>query len=329
MISIRKYLEGYRAPEAQQTGDPGSPALRLLEALDQHVFSGTAPYAAQLRALLEEPPENGAADEAIERLSAEACAALAGHAEARRAAGEKQVSDLQKMVSMLTDTVAALSSGNERSVTRLRRIERELEQVSKAGDLAAIKTRLSDCLSYVREEAARERAESARFMTEMEERVKEAQNEAAAASAGISGRREAESALATRGGAVSVAMVLDNLPAVRARFGAPAAEDLSSEFTRDLLRQLPRPVRLFRWSPHAFVAVIDPEAGADAAGLRSRLGEVLQGIATERRVQAGSRSAVLTLAFRWTVVAAGENGGAARMARDIDQFIATARIPNA
>src|SRR5262249_41332500 len=61
-----------------------------------------------------------------------------------------QGAELQHMIAMLTRTIATLGSGNERSVTRLREIEGQLEKASVIEDVRMLKVRMEQCLEGIR-----------------------------------------------------------------------------------------------------------------------------------------------------------------------------------
>jgi hypothetical protein len=64
-----------------------------------------------------------------------------------------QGAELQNMIGMLTRTVAALVSGSNRSVTRLREIEGQLVEASEIQDVRMLRLRMEQCLERIREEA--------------------------------------------------------------------------------------------------------------------------------------------------------------------------------
>src|ERR1700676_2667267 len=67
----------------------------------------------------------------------------------------RQNSELQNMVSMLTQTVITIGSSGDSSVQKLQEIERSIERARMLEDMQALKLRLGECLETVREETLR------------------------------------------------------------------------------------------------------------------------------------------------------------------------------
>src|SRR5689334_16292186 len=116
----------------------------------------------------------------LEKYAVQSC-----HADHRRA------EEVRKIVAMLNQTVTALSAGSTRSVERLHRIERDIQQASVLDDLLSLKARLADCLAYVQEETSRERKEIGKMMAALETGLVQAREMSAMMHSGLPGREEA------------------------------------------------------------------------------------------------------------------------------------------
>ena len=69
----------------------------------------------------------------------------------------RQNAVLQKMVSMLTETIITIGSGSELSVSKLQSIEKSIESTQAVEDIQILKLRLSECLEAVRDESVRQK----------------------------------------------------------------------------------------------------------------------------------------------------------------------------
>ena len=311
MISIRKYLNGSSKGAPDERWEPlFDLASRLLAGIEAHGINHDYPegvkFQEQVRALhaaLDQDP----GPEKFESVGAEVGRILEKHERWCRELSRAQAAEVQNMVAMLNRTVAVLSSGSERSVSRLRRIEGEIQHVAAINDLVALKARLADCLAYVQEETAREREEVARTLAGMEAELEKARETEAMARSGLPGRAEAEQAIARAAEAragLALVCVLDRFENVQARFGPAAADQFVDLFVRDLGRRLPSPKKLFRWSAVALVALLEPtpEGGDVPAQIR----HAMQNLPLERKLETGGRVALIAQPVRWTVLDVGE-----------------------
>lgn len=316
--------------------DAGWPlALALLEGIEYHAVSGehidSGRYQESVRNLRMALAPGVSGDEA-DRVGREACAVMEEYGRSTREWNRRQAGEIQNMVSMLNQTVVVLSSGSQRSITRLQRVEKQLERASQIEDLVAMKAHFAECLAYVREESARERDEVARTVLMMEQQVKDARDEMAVERSGVPGRAEAEQAIAA---AILeapernwvVVLELDRYRAVQARFGAAAAEHLLSHFGGELGRRLPSPKRLFRWNPGSVVVLI--ESGKRHAELEQQVRDALRTLPLETNLELGSRVAVLTQSHQWQVVWLADFTAQGTMAGEIDRLLGAGRRPDA
>ncbi len=324
-ISIRKYLNGCRSGGNSEAAEAVlGLAARLLAGIERHAIHTDHPEGLRFQqevAALRKNLEEASTPSDLETVGAEAVAILDRHRQWWRETQREQAAEVQNMMAMMNRTVAVLSSGSNRSVDRLRRIEREIQKVGVIDDLVALKARLSECLSYVQQETAREREEVARTLAAMEAEIEKARESAALARTGFPGRNQAEQALAEvigrKPATLALLCVLDRFDSFHVRFGPAAADQFVTLFVEDLARRLPVPKRLYRWSVAALLALLDPASGAD---LRVQARNAMQGLPLERKLEMGNRVAVIAQPVRWTLIDLGQADSAAAVLQQIRQL---------
>jgi len=332
MITLRKYLYG-ESTAASGDADPARAFCRalaqlttaLLDGLDQQVFnephSAFRPFAAETRKLRERV-EGEALPDDISKTVDDAAALLKQFREVRDQVQRSEASEVQKMVAMLNETIGVLSSGSERSVTRLKQVENDLKHASALSDIVALKTRLNLCMACVREERAKEQQETGRRVSELGSGIRRVQEGFALARTGMATRTEAEKSIAealTNAESAMAVIVLDLIPTIKLRFNHITAERFVSAFAQDLSQLLPSPNRLFRWDDQSLVV----ELGNSQLFAR-RVGEVrerLRQMPRERQLDLGQRSAMFSNAHRWTLIRPSEAQTAPAAISRIDQFV--------
>ena len=112
----------------------------------------------------------------ILEIANEALAALALNGKATLERHRLHSEELQAMISMLTETVAALSVQSTASVTRLQQIERKIEQASMVEDLRSLKANLAECLDAVREASVHQQKQTAETIQLFERQIQTAKS---------------------------------------------------------------------------------------------------------------------------------------------------------
>lgn len=221
-----------------------------------------------------------------------------------------QSAELQGMLAMLTETVAAISAGSERTITRLQSIEKQLERASMLEDIRALKSKLSECLLAVREEARQQREETARTIAELRNEIKRAQQRQNAIAhprrseaAQDLGRAEAEAALARaieqRLHAYAAIFVLERYDLISGRFGPNAAEQLAGFFRHHLAQGILSSDAVFRWSHSSFLVLMEHTGSLDE--VRAEVHRVAS-MRLEWTLQIGTRTVLLPVSSRWMVI---------------------------
>jgi GGDEF domain-containing protein len=222
-----------------------------------------------------------------------------------------QNAELQAMLAMLTETVAAISAASDRTVTRLQNIEKQLERASMLEDIRGLKAKLSECLLMVRDEARRQREETARTIAELRSEIQRAQQRQApislakptAAPPERMGRAEAEQALARaleeRAHAYAAVFVVDRVELVSGRFGANAGEQLVQFFQHHLAQGLLSSDQVFRWGPASLLVLMERRGSLEEAREEAQR---VASVRLEKTIQIGTRTALLPVTGRCAVI---------------------------
>jgi hypothetical protein len=338
LITLHKYLYGRQSHDRDQAlqseeicASLHHLSIHLLRSLESATFTGPGPemtdWRERLSALigkLEDPDGSSLLDGVGTpcRLLLEEHQAWLRTSEASRAA------ELQQMVSMLNQTVVALSAGSRRSIGRLRQIESDLVQSSQLQDLVALKSRLANCLAYVRRETEQEREDSARNLARMSEEVQRVRDAVVSASGSMPGRGEAEQATIAAysrpglTGLFAAIFTLDRSESIHSRFGPAAGDRIFRDFSQRILLHLADPKRVFRWGPFSILALLERDQPLDSVQMEM---QQVGSEPVEIRLEVAGRTATLTLNSRWLVAPlSGYLSGPALIA-EIDLFIGDRR----
>ena len=236
-----------------------------------------------------------------------------------------QSAELQSMLAMLMETVAALSAGSDRSVARLQAIERQLERAAAVEDIRAVKAKLSECLLSLREEAQRQREEMARTISELKGQIEQAQQRRLPPRAvGRSkGRDEAEQALRLayeRGGHVYAAVfVVDRMDLVSGRFGPSVSEQLVRYFQYHLAQGLLSSDEVYRWDASSLLVLMERSYGVEQ--VRAEVQRVAS-VRLEKTIQIGTRTVLLPITSHSAVTPVFEARSLAELISDLDAVVA-------
>jgi diguanylate cyclase (GGDEF)-like protein len=243
-----------------------------------------------------------------------------------------QGAELQNMIGMLTRTVATLGSGSNRSVTRLREIEGQLEKASEIQDVRMLKLRMEQCLESIREEAQKQKVESSRIVEglqndilQTQERIHPAPVSVPDPVTGLQARPDAETALtaAAAGGKQSfvVLLAVDRFELINGRFGFAAGDEVLKIYLEALRSRLSATDRIFRWSGPAFVVLLERPNRLES--VRDQFRSVVP-VKMEKTIHASNRTAMVSVSATWTVfsVTAPVTG----LIEQLDRFL-TARSP--
>ena len=226
-----------------------------------------------------------------------------------------QCAELQTMVSMLTKTMTALTSGSETAVARLQSIEQHLHKASMIEDFQTARLRLAECLDGLRAEITRQKEESARTVSGIRKELEKSQERLASAPAaprqelrpdpvtGLPRRAAAEAALieASRENRPVYAAVfaLDRLDLINTRFGYAMGDRVLLTYSQLVAQAFSRADQLFRWSGPALMALLERE-GQQMPQVREEVARFANQ-RVEKTLQVGGRSVLLPVAANWTL----------------------------
>jgi GGDEF domain-containing protein len=221
-----------------------------------------------------------------------------------------QGAELQHMIAMLTRTVAELGAGSQKAVGRLQEIETKLETASVIEDVRVLKLRMEECLHGIRQEAERQKLESARTTAALKQEVQSTQDRireggGAPAPDPATGLRARVAAVAAMGEAAlspqpryAALFIVDRVPLINARLGYAAGDQMLKFYLEELHRRLPIADQLFRWSGPAFIALLHRSGQIDK--VREQLG-VTAPKKLERTIDLPNRSALVSISATWAV----------------------------
>jgi GGDEF domain-containing protein len=331
LISLRKYLYGPLAAENRDESGPGFPqallalSQNILKSLQNNAMLDTHSDLRQLKreiGKLEGRLAKAGSPLEIDSIGHEIAATLGAYRAKALELEQARATELNEMISSLNQTVAILSGSSHSSIGRLQRIEKDLERASAIEDIVALRSRLSECLQFVREETAREREDVARNLLLMQETVAKASHSVYAMRSDMPGRAEAECTLRdsplNSSASFAVIFVLDRFQSIGSRFGPDAADAVMDFFIGALKSKITEPKRFFRWNTASILLLLLDRTRSKGEAL-----EEIQSVnwaALEKKVEAGDRMAVLSLSNQWVVFSLLEEQNRDELIAKIDQF---------
>jgi len=179
-----------------------------------------------------------------------------------------QGSELQNMVSMLTHTIKSMGSASETSARNLETIAVQLKSASAVEDIYQLRLQLAECLRSIRDEAARQRAESQNNLQVMEQQLTASQQRLANHGieidvdrvTGFAGRSAAEVAIheaIEAGDSAYIAVtVLAKMESINARFGYAVGDEVLCEFAARVAGRLCSRAAFYRWSGPTIIGIL-------------------------------------------------------------------------
>lgn len=308
IISLATYLHGDSKMGAVGNVSSREILLDLLTTLEAQVFSGPAcaTLREEVRALRQDVPaylDGGDFVPVRHRLHE----ILGAYQALMSATSLASALEMQKIVAMLSETLQVLAAGSHRSVLRLKEVEVLLTKVSGLDDIVALKSRLTDCLAFVRKETAREHEEVSQTLATVKEDFRKAQEALLFSSHAAPGRKAAEQHLAriiqsSPSAPWFVAVfVLQHFALVSRRYGSSVADQLLLELIRLRIQPFVKDGAVFRWAKDSVLAVLPDVGSLDKVQEEIR---VSMSQPLDYRAPIGGRVAVLTIATRWMAWAA-------------------------
>jgi GGDEF domain-containing protein len=222
----------------------------------------------------------------------------------------RQNTELQHMVSMLTQTIITIGDSSENSVNRLQNIERSIESTQAVEDIRILKLRMSECLEAVRDEAVRQRRDGRDALESLRKELESSQELMGSrtikpdldAATGLPGKAEAErairAAMESPKGKFLMIAVCGRVQAVNARFGYAVGDGMLEAFAQHFKKRLSARDQLFRWHGPALAALLDRAERLD----RVRT-EIRQFADTrfDKTVEVGLRTVLIPISATWSI----------------------------
>ncbi len=221
-----------------------------------------------------------------------------------------QNAELQNMVKMMASALSNISATSKVNISKLNEIAKNVGVASELNDVRLIKSKLSECLIDIQEEAKRQQTEIAETIQELREGLDRVRDEpahpgvgharTADAVTGLPCRPDAEAAIAeaARSNAISfvAVMVLERLQILNARFGREAGDEILASYSQMVKKSLTPQDQLFRWGGPALVAVLPRQRSLQL--VRSEFTHIM-GTRLEHNIQTPSRSVLIPVAAKW------------------------------
>lgn len=310
MISIKKFLS-----KDNETERALLDAVRMLiQGIGEIGMTGPAEETRRSRETIQEISDALSKELAPEDLATHARSVLSELEDNNRRALRRQnlqTVELQNMVKMLTSTVGIVSAAGNTNVQRLSEIEKQVTVASALDDVRLIKSKLSDCLADIREDAERQKKETGETIEELNKSLEHARSGGASvvktgpldAVTGLLTRPGAEEAFAraTRDGTqvYAAVLVLDRLQTVNLRFGREVGDEVLVAFAAMIRGLLSAGDTLFRWSGPTLVALLPRQNSLER--VRSEIARIAE-TKLEHIIETPERSILLPFSARWVVL---------------------------
>ena len=222
----------------------------------------------------------------------------------------RQNTELQHMVSMLTQTIITIGASSEHSVSRLQSIEKSIESAQAVEDIQILKLRLSECLEEVRDEARRQQRDGRDALDSLKKELESSQEAMGSfkvqpdlyAATGLPGKTEAErairAALELPQGKFLVIAVCSRVQAVNARFGYSVGDRVSEAFAEHFKKGLSVSDQLFRWQGPVLVALI--ERAERLERVRTEIRQFAD-LRMDKTVEVGQRTVLIPVSAIWSI----------------------------
>jgi GGDEF domain-containing protein len=242
-----------------------------------------------------------------------------------------QSTELQSIVTMLSDTIVKIGGANEDTTSRLRDLEKQLVQASAVDDVRTLKACMADCLQSVRDEMESNRSQAAQTIHTLQSQLDGTSErlEGAHPPAGrdpvtnLPNASAAEAALAIAAQEPSkhfvAVFVVNRVQLINARFGHAVGDEIMNVARDHLAGNLADP--LFRWRGPSLMMLL--QRSAQLEEVRMSLHRIAS-CKLQKNVDLGSRSALLPVTLAWTVFPMQPS--ARLIAQKADAFVA-AQLP--
>jgi diguanylate cyclase (GGDEF)-like protein len=222
----------------------------------------------------------------------------------------RQNTELQNMVSMLTETIITIGASSDQSVTRLQSIERSIESTQAVEDIQILKLRLSECLEAVRDEAVRQQRDGRDALENLKRELESSQElmgsvklqSAADEATGLPDKGAADrairAAMESPQGKFMLVAVCNRVQAVNARFGYSVGDKILAAFAAHLKKSLSASDQIYRWQGPSFVALL--ERGEKMERVRAEVRQFAD-VRLDKTVEVAQRTVLIPISCVWAV----------------------------
>lgn len=224
----------------------------------------------------------------------------------------RQNTELQHMVSMLTNTIITIGASSEQSVARLQSIEKSIESTQKVEDIQILKLRLGECLEEVRAESQRQQRDGRDALENLKKELENSQvtlgtpqiqrilDEATGLPAKAEAERAIRAALESPSGKFVVIAVCSRVQAVNARFGYAVGDRVLGSFAEHFKKGLSARDQLFRWQGPALLALL--ERGERIDRVRTEIRQFADA-KFDKTTEVGQRTVLIPVSASWSIFA--------------------------
>ena len=222
-----------------------------------------------------------------------------------RQANVERASDFKNVLDILNETFTHLHAGSEKSDTRLKQFETDLNRAAKIDDISTLRGHLSKMLEVVRQEGKRDLDETHATLETLGQQIRQVHTATSRFRIQMLGRLEAIEDLkwevADTKNSADLYLALfasDSLRALRARHGDDIAANMLEELGRKQIQVLAPEGKVFCWSPTSLLLMWHHSDTATAPGeLPNRVKSPF-----EYRAFVGTRVATFNVAIRSLVM---------------------------
>jgi len=218
----------------------------------------------------------------------------------------RQGSEIQTIVSMLSDTVLKMSGGNTRFAQSFQEIGDGMEKAVALEDFQGLKLRLRDCLQEFRDESLQQKAEMEGVITALQRQVEVGRNGPDLSpdtdpATGLPRQEAAEAAMlrnlkaGTRNYVVT--LVVTRMQSINARFGYQVGDQVLRTCREKVEQQLLPGDQMFRWTGPALVVLLERTEPLEI--IRGQLKRILDA-KIEETFDLGSRSVMIPITMAWS-----------------------------
>jgi GGDEF domain-containing protein len=311
VISLKSYL-------LRDSGDEAEAAYRriislLLQGIALHAVEGDQADFDRFRAELDKSQKTVTPETPIAELLVIVGGVLRSMEEYNQRTSKfvhRQNTELQLMVSMLTQTVISIGSSSDRSVAKLQEIDKAIERTSQVEDIQILKLRLGECLEAVREETNRQKKDGASALQTLKGELENAHERmgtvalrhALDTATGLPAKGEAETAIEAATVAPHTTYLLiavcSRIQAINARFGYAVGDRILAAFAEHFRKSLPRD-KIFRWQGPALVALLERTDRIDR--VRSEIRQFAD-TKLEKTIEVGRRTVLIPISASWSLL---------------------------